>query len=221
MSPGRNAHHNNQDITDWARTIKNTDIDSINRLIKYYRKQHITWFGDYYNYLHQLEQLHMPIEENRYPHDFQAAHEALTVEINRRANAGKRAAARREQKKFEKAYQKLENQLHYEDESFIIRPARGDEELLEESNVLSHCVYSCYRNRYKRLETIICVIRQKEAPDKPFYTLEIKPDYTLILQCRGKWNCGTTPEVEVFKRKWFEWLQTQHKEEQKPCRKTA
>lgn len=206
-------------IKQWAFKLKKPDSGDINCMIKYFRKQKITHFSDYEDYLAQLEQLNMSIEDNRYPHNFKAAHDALTAEINRRATAKKKAAAKRQQARFKKKYLELKERLSFEDEGFLIRPARGDEELLEESNVLSHCVYSCYRERYRRLETIICVIRKADEPDKPFYTLEINPSLTRIIQCRGKGNCGVTPEVEAFKNKWFDYIL--NNKEEKTCRKTA
>ena len=209
------------DVIVWAKRIKKEDSTKLNQQIKYYRKQKITHFNDYTDYLEQLKQLNMPLtDENLFPYDFKAAHDSLTVELNRRANAKKKAAAKRQQKVFEEKYKELLSKLYFEDNEFVIRPARGDAELLEESNVLSHCVYSNYRQKYRALQTIICVIRKKSEQNKPFYTLEINPGFTRIIQCRGKANCGTTKEVEAFKNKWFHWLQSGHKEEQE-CQKTA
>ncbi len=216
----KNSIHDETDIKAWAGRLKKERPANINKLIKYYRKQKITFFQDYTDYIRQLEQLGMPVEENRFPHNFKAAHDALTVEIQRRAMKKKLDAARREQKKFEEKYKELLDRLMFEDEKLIVRPARGDEELLQESNALSHCVYSNYRELYRNLQTIICVIRKKDSPEVPFYTLEINPSYTRVIQCRGKGNCGTTPEVEAFKNKWFRFIQSNHKEE-KQCRKTA
>ncbi len=80
--------------------------------------------------------------------------------------------------------------------------------------------YSNYRESYKRGKTVICLIRNKKKPEQPFYTLEINPELTHVIQCRGKGNRGTTPEVEAFKNKWFARLQAKPGKE-KLCQKTA
>ena len=209
-------------LDDWLDKLRNNSPDFFNKHLKYFRKQKIKNYSDYADYKGQLKKLKLPLTEgNLYPHNFKEAHEALTVEINRRATAKKRAAAMREEKKFRKKYKELLSDLYFEDESFIIRPAKGDAELLEESNVLSHCVYSNYRESYKRGKTVICLIRDKKKPEQPFYTLEIDPALTRVVQCRGKGNRGTTPEVEAFKNKWFNWIQQKPEKEKKLCQKTA
>jgi hypothetical protein len=210
----------NEDIRVLTQRVKKLGNNGANRQIKYLRKQRVAYLSDYDDYLRQLRELNMPLsDDNLYPHNFADAHQALTAEINRRANAPKIAAAKREQKKFRKKYQKLLKDLYYSNGEFIIRPAEGDAELLEESNVLSHCVYTNYRDKYRSLKTIICVIRKKEKPEQPFYTLELSPDYTRMVQCRGKGNRGATPEVEAFWKKWFENINIQKEKEE--CRKTA
>lgn len=207
-------------MEDYIKELKATSLDDFNNHYKYLRRQKVRHRSDYEDYIKQLKELKMPLsQENLYPHNFKQAHDALTVEINRRENAKKRAAAVREEKKFRKKYKELLSDLYFEDESFIIRPAKGDAELLDEGTVLSHCVHS-YSERYKRGDTVICVIREKKNPEKPFYTLELSPDFTQIIQCRGKCNRGTTPEVEAFKKKWFARLQAKPGKE-KLCQKTA
>lgn len=208
-------------LDDWLDKLRDNLPDFFNKHLKYFRKQKIKNYFDFADYKGQLKKLKLPLtEENLYPHNFKEAHEALTVEINRRATAKKRAAAMREEKTFREKYKELLSDLYFEDEKFIIRPAKGDAELLEESNVLSHCVYSNYRESYKRGKTVICLIRDKKKPEQPFFTLEIDPKLTHVIQCRGKGNRGTTPEVEAFKNKWFAWLQTKPGKE-KTCQKTA
>ena len=209
-------------LDDWLDKLRNNPPDFFNKHLKYFRKQKIKHYLDYADYKRQLKELKMPLsQENLYPHNFKQAHDALTVEINRRANAKKKAAAAREEKKFRMRYKSLLSVLFYEDGNLLIRPAKGDAELLEEANALSHCVYANYRQRYKKGSTIICLIRDKQNPEQPFYTLEIDPALTRVVQCRGKGNRGTTPEVEAFKNKWFNWIQQKPEKEKKLCQKTA
>lgn len=211
--------YNGYKIKEWKKIIQNHSADALNKKIKYFRKQRVTRFSDYDDYIKDLKELKMPMtEDNLFPHNFAEAHQALIAEINRRRTAQHAAAARREQKKFKERYEKLLKALFFEDGQYLIRPAKGDAELLEESNVLSHCVYTHYSKRYKSGALVICVIRRKDQPDKPYYTLELTKELNHIVQCRGKGNCGTTAEVEAFKNKWFDWLMNK---EEKTCLKTA
>lgn len=218
----------NGDAKDWIRRIKREGSEAVNRFIKYLRKQNI-WPSDYNDYLQQLAKLNMPLtQDNLFPNSFKAAHQNLTAELNRLAEEKRKAKqklekqkALKEQKKFEVKYKKLCKAVCFEDNNFIIRPALGDAELLQESNSLSHCVYACYKDKYRQLKTIICLIRKKSAPDKPFFTLEINPQLNHIIQCRGKGNCAPTEEVAAFRDKWFSWLQSEHREEKQICLKTA
>ena len=89
--------------------------------------------------------------------------------------------------------------LDLEDEHFAVRIACSQAELNLESSKLCHCVKN-YGDRVASGSTLIYFIRKKEAPDTPFYTLEIHPDGRFI-QCRGKSNCSMTKEVEDFKDK--------------------
>ena len=216
-------------MEDYIKELKATSLDDFNNHYKYLRRQKVRHRSDYEDYIKQLKELKMPLsQENLYPHNFKQAHDALTAELNRRAvekrkaeDAKKKAAAAREEKKFRKRYKSLLRVLFYEDGNLLIRPAKGDAELLEEANALSHCVYANYRQRYKKGSTIICLIRDKQNPEQPFYTLEIDPALTRVVQCRGKGNRGTTPEVEAFKNKWFNWIQQKPEKEKKLCQKTA
>ena len=69
--------------------------------------------------------------------------------------------------------------------------------LNSESSALGHCVKT-YGDKVAEGKTLIFFIRKKSEPEVPYYTLEIKPDGKFV-QCRGKYNCGTTEEVEEFK----------------------
>ena len=80
---------------------------------------------------------------------------------------------------------------------FILKIAESQEDLNIESSVLGHCVRT-YGGRVAEGKTIIYFIRREDAPDEPYYTLEIRPEGKFI-QCRGEHNCGMTPEVEAFK----------------------
>lgn len=85
--------------------------------------------------------------------------------------------------------------MQFEALGFILRPAQGSQELIDEGKALHHCV-GTYADRYAKGETDIFVLRRADKPDKPFYTMEIKQG--IIVQCRGLKNCTPTEDVQVF-----------------------
>ncbi|WGV57809.1 PcfJ domain-containing protein [Brevibacillus brevis] len=83
----------------------------------------------------------------------------------------------------------------FEAMGFVIRAAADSKELIEEGKKLHHCV-GTYADRYADGKCDILVIRRSDAPDTPFYTMEIRSGE--IWQCRGLKNCGMTKDVELF-----------------------
>ena len=77
----------------------------------------------------------------------------------------------------------------------LIRPCASCQELINEGKKLEHCV-GTYADRYAKGETDILLLRNTEAPDLPFYTMEVKKGS--IVQCRGKRNQQPTKEVAKF-----------------------
>lgn len=83
----------------------------------------------------------------------------------------------------------------FEAMGFLIRAAADSKELIEEGKKLHHCV-GTYADRYADGRCDILIIRQSDAPDTPFYTMEIQNEK--VWQCRGLKNCGMTKDVERF-----------------------
>ncbi|MGG4462627.1 PcfJ domain-containing protein, partial [Micromonospora provocatoris] len=72
--------------------------------------------------------------------------------------------------------------------------------------------------RYANGATNIFVIRKRNKPNTPFFTVEIKND--VIHQNRGKRNCLPTKEVEAF-IKQFEHVRLSSKKNKSTERKVA
>lgn len=207
----------------FLRIFKDNAIKN-NKIVKYLTKNKVTCY-EYNDYLNQLSELKIPKNDaSLYPKNFNEAHNQLSVELTRIANEKERALALEQQRIFKKTYRKLLKKLYFTDEQFLIRPAKGDEELLAESTALGHCVYKNYKDSYRNGKTVICVVRKRSEPHTPYYTLEINPQFTRILQCRGLKNCGMTDEVEKFTNKWFKNIHFQKstkKEKKEKCQTTA
>lgn len=83
-------------------------------------------------------------------------------------------------------YRGLRNKYLYEDDKYIIRPARSAEEIVMEGRLLHHCVGgNMYLNRHNKGETYILMLRFKAEPDIPYITVEIDAKNPRILQWYG------------------------------------
>lgn len=89
----------------------------------------------------------------------------------------------------------------YENMGLIIRPAADQKELIAEGKALEHCVGG-YAKAYAEGRSIIMLIRSTEAPDKPFFTMELYKNTATggmgITQCRGRRNCAPDDAVQKF-----------------------
>lgn len=95
----------------------------------------------------------------------------------------------------------------YKDKDFEIIAPESGEEVIAEGRILDHCVGS-YVDRIAKGETIILFMRKRSDPQKPFYTLNISPDGTRLIQAHGyknRWP-ATDPETLPFLDKWVEKL---------------
>ena len=158
-------------------------------------------FKYYLDYLSLLKDLGIQLDENLIiPKDLKKAHDnavELLNQMQREVN--------------EKMYEKrLKAILKYEtvvgDCAFLV--PKDLNELVAEGKALHHCVGgSGYIDGHKQGKTTIVFIRQKEAIEKPFYTLELKNE--TIIQLRGKHNQVAPPEVKEAADSWLGWLKKQ------------
>lgn len=162
--------------------------------------------GDYYDYLHECEKLKLDLSKKfiLFPEDLREAHEDTSRAI-RELKAQREAEAIAERDKaFAVKLKELEKKYSFSADGLFIRPAKGAGELIKEGASLNHCV-ATYADKYLNGKTIILFIRREAAPDESYYTMELSPQSKTVIQCRGLRNCGKTPEIEEFLRKWEEW----------------
>lgn len=96
-------------------------------------------------------------------------------------------------------FSKVLEKYDYENKSLIIRPARSQEEMINESVKLKHCVRS-YAKKVAKKETGIFFIREKKNENEPYVTLEMKENR--IIQCRNKGNHRPNDDVIKFVNAW-------------------
>lgn len=151
--------------------------------------------SEYRDYLQECAQLGLDLHNREilFPKDLRAAHERTMAQVDFEKNKA-------EQEKFQKAVEKLEKYA-WQEGGLLIRPARTQEELAEEGKALNHCVGG-YIQRMAAGETAIFFIRKTDAPDTPYFTLELQKKR--VVQCRTAHNAPYTkyPEVLAFVQAW-------------------
>lgn len=152
------------------------------------------------------------------PRDLGAAHEEATKK--HRAKLAKEAKKpAKEQKrlramKYEDRKQELEKKYGYSADGYMIRVPASEDEIIQEGQLLKHCVGG-YANRHMDGCVTILFMRREKQPDKPFLTIEM--DGARLVQIHGYKNEGlhTTkgrfaPDPrEVYREfldTWLDWL---------------
>lgn len=145
---------------------------------------------DYADYLRMARAIgsDMTDEFVLYPRSVKTAHDAVLRVINERERKRKRKEAREKDASIQKVYKKIKKKFSYENDDFVLRPAKTNSELVKEGQTQHICVGSAgYAGKMIRGESYILFLRKKDHPEKPFYTVEITPQYE-ILQRHGKYN---------------------------------
>lgn len=169
----------------------------------------------YKDYCQQCKQLGYDLNDKTYamPDNLFQAHQQLTNILNQRKVEEENRKNKEKLKAFKKRLDKLKETYCFSDGNLLIRPAESYKDLHKEGTTLKHCVYTNYRERHISGETTILFIRKVIEPNKPFYTLEFKNN--VVVQCRGKCNCGTTDEVQEFIEKWLAYIRQNKKKKAK------
>lgn len=154
----------------------------------------------YEDYLRFASELGYDTRRNKvlYPINLNEAHDQLMNEHNELLKERERQKIEANKSKFSKQYKK--NKKHkFIDEGFIITPVRTQDELIEESTVLNHCVRS-YAEQIVNGTTEILFVRKNEEPDTPFITVEVKGNK--VTQVRGINNSIPPENVVSFLENW-------------------
>ena len=98
-------------------------------------------------------------------------------------------------------YKGADKVYHFEKGSYIIRPAKTATEIVDEGRILHHCVGGDdYLTRHAKKKSIICFMRRKKSPNKPYITVEVSPEGE-ILQWYGIYDSKPN-EAKIDK--WLE-----------------
>ncbi|EOS41492.1 hypothetical protein C808_00068 [Lachnospiraceae bacterium M18-1] len=139
------------------------------------------------------------------PRDLGAAHTKMVLETNKEEMDKHLKQAAEKYPEIRSTYRSLRNKYFYEDDSYIIRPARSAEEIVMEGRLLHHCVGGdTYLSKHNTGKTYILMLRHKTEPDVPYITVEIDARNPRIIQWYG--NKDGKPDKENMQAWLDAWL---------------
>ena len=183
----------------------NTD-KKVELFLEYIAKQdtNISSYEDYLKACNYLG-LDMSQDKNRRPHNFKRWHD-IRIDEYKTAKALKDENERKElYLQFANVAQKYISLQRDTDNTFIAIIAKSPFDLINEGEILHHCVGRMnYDQRFIREESLIFFIRDKNSPETPFVTVEYSLKQRKVLQCYG--NNDSKPDRQVLNfvhRKWL------------------
>lgn len=151
-------------------------------------------FELYCDYIRFCEELKYDLTDDFicYPRNIKDAHDRASEMFDRNK-------VKRFNETIAAEYAALTEQYQMTKGGLTIVPPKNAEEIVVEGQKLHHCVGS-YVSRVAKKECVILFLRSEEAPDTPFYTIEVKDGK--VAQIRGNQNCIPTPEVNAYMKVW-------------------
>ena len=142
----------------------------------------------YTDYLSMRQSLGYDLSNTVYqnPRDLQAAHDEMVLESHKEEIDKRLAEVAMRFPNIQVRYRELRKKYFYEDDEYLIRPARSAEEITMEGRILHHCVgRDTYLERHDRGESYILMLRDKKQPERPYITVEIDGQKLHIKQGYG------------------------------------
>ena len=175
-------------------------------------KHTVQTFVDYHRMAYALN-IPMETEDDRMPYDLFQRHDRLLDEEERRRSAAAEAAREKREaedakkaEEFTKMWKRIQ-WADWKDEQLLVRAAKSTAELREEGRALHHCVGGYTDNVLAG--RVIFFIRKTEAPDTPYYTLQVNVKTGEMLQLHGygnqeQWNDKNFTSIKAWAERWVE-----------------
>lgn len=153
------------------------------------------------------------------PRDLRAAHDKMVQESNKEKMDERIREVEQKYSNIRSNYRKLRNIYFYEDDAYMIRPARSAKEIVEEGRILHHCVGGDnYLRKHNDGRSYILMLRFKDKTEEPYITVEISSNKPEIIQWYGERD--RKPDAKNM-QKWLKHYLKQLKEKQEMLAKTA
>lgn len=162
--------------------------------------------SQYEDYMGMCDKLHKDTTDEMVyrPRELKRRHDEAVNEIERQQAELKADEYSKKFGEAEKVLQEIKEKYKYEGKEYFIMVPERIVDIVMEGNYLHHCAGATdrYFDRIKQNETYICFMRKTEAPETPFYTIEVEPGGT-IRQHRGMFD--EEPDIEKVKPFLKEW----------------
>ena len=184
-------------VTQLDRAV-NTEVASPKEIVRYLVNRGVNG-SDYADYIHALERCGGLNREDStivFPSHFREAHDramAMQNELRRqesiewRMTPEKLAEARDADGTVAATLEKFGRLYAFEHGPLRMRMFPTAKAVVQEGAAQCHCV-GTYVGAYARGKVILCSLRYKAEPDKPLYTVELRPMTADVVQCRGYRN---------------------------------
>lgn len=143
----------------------------------------------YVDYLEMRKELGYDMENTMYqrPYNLEEAHNRMVEERDKEKIIKRIKEEEEKYPEIRKRYRSLRKKYFFEDEIYLIRPARSAEEIIREGRNLHHCVGgSHYLENHNKGYNIILFLRFQKEKDTSYITVEIKEK--TIIQWHGAYN---------------------------------
>lgn len=140
-----------------------------------------------------------------FPRNVFQAHNQLVLEQNRKENDDRIEKYEKKFPKVKKRFRELKARYGFKTDGLFIRPAKDIREIIEEGQILHHCVGrgDFYIRKHNDGMSFILFLRSLTAPNDPDITIEVEGEY--IRQWYGRND--TKPDKEVIEPFLASWLE--------------
>lgn len=195
--------------------LHNPELPEPLKAFEYCRKNnaHLSDYLDYIGYAKKLN-IDLTRKSKRFPKDLMAEHDRLYGLIKEKEKQDRLMKIAEETEKYQKEFlPKMNKRYCFSCRGLLIRPATEPSELIREGETQNICVGGdWYVKRMLSHDTQILFVRQTDASDKPYVTVEVSPTDDGIIQARAYAN-GTPPdEVKEFLEIWQKFIKLNAKQ---------
>lgn len=153
------------------------------------------------------------------PRNLVEAHNQIVLESNKEEMDIRIREVEQKYPSIRTIYRELRKIYFYEDDTYLIRPARSAGEIVREGRLLHHCVGGDnYLGKHNRRESYILMLRFKDKAEEPYITVEISSNNPKIRQWYG--TNDRKPDAKNM-QKWLNDYLKQLKEKREMLAKTA
>lgn len=187
---------------DFAIYARHTTVHKLIRYLHEKLKNEDELIIEYHDYLQMAAVLRYDLSNEwvLYPKNLQMRHAQLIEEKREQDIKIKEAEDKKKDEMFHKIIEE-NGWKHYEmeEDHLLLRLPREVSEIRQEGNIMHHCV-ATYIDRMVAGDTCILFLRDRENPEIPYYTMEVREGK--VVQCRAKYNGAMTEEVKTFVEKF-------------------